>query len=74
MNQELRAQISKLPLTEKLSLTQDIWDEIARENNSLPLSKWQKKELARRYQLYKQGGLQCHNWQDVHDSLRQNRK
>ncbi len=72
MNQEeILAQISKLPLAEKLAIHQNIWTEITKENKTLPMDEWQKKELDKRYKLYQQDKMKCHNWQDVHKSLRQ---
>lgn len=72
MNQdEIFAEISRLPLSQKLLLTQNIWDDIARETDSLPLSEWQKKELDRRYELYKQGDMNSHSWEEVHTRLRE---
>ncbi len=51
-------------------LVQDIWDSIARESDQLPLPEWQKQELEKRYSQYQKSGLELHDWQDVHDTLR----
>ncbi|MFH2124407.1 MAG: addiction module protein [Pseudomonadota bacterium] len=51
-------------------LAQDIWDAIALENDKLPLPEWQKSELDKRYNQYKQGKLELFDWQEVHNQLR----
>lgn len=67
---QLVVEIEKLSVPEKLSLAQDIWDSISRDADSLPMPEWQKLQLEKRYTLYRQGTLQLHDWQDVHDQLR----
>jgi len=68
--EEIKAEISQLELAEKILLVEDIWDSIASDNSELPMTEWQKKELDHRYQEYKKGNLELHNWQSVHESLR----
>ncbi len=71
---KLREEISQLALSEKLLLVGDIWDSIAAENNDIPLADWQKKELDRRYQEYREGKLRLQDWEGVHESLREKYK
>jgi len=47
---------------------EDIWDSIAAKNLEMPM--WQKRELGRRYKEYREGRLELHDWEDVHESLR----
>jgi putative addiction module component (TIGR02574 family) len=47
--EEIKQEITKLNLAEKLSLVEDIWDSIAQGNSELPMSEWQKRELDKRY-------------------------
>ncbi len=68
--EKIANEISKLSLSQRLILTQDIWDSISRESDKLTMPEWQKKELEKRYELYKQGKLELHDWQDVHRQLR----
>ena len=70
LSEEIKTEISQLKLAEKILLVEDIWDSIASDNSELPMPKWQKKELDHRYQEYKKGNLELHNWQSVHESLR----
>ncbi|TXL19437.1 addiction module protein [Methylococcaceae bacterium HT5] len=65
--EQIKNAVSKLGLSEKLLLVEDIWDSIAANNSEIPMSMWQKRELDRRYEEYKQGKLKLHNWDDVHN-------
>jgi len=59
---ELAKEIDKLRLSEKLLLVEEIWDSIAKQNDSLPMPAWQKVELEKRYSEYKESALELHNW------------
>ena len=72
--EQIRNEVSKLGLSEKLLLVEDIWDSIAANNSEIPMPKWQKQELDRRYKEYKEGKLELHNWDDVHKGLREKYK
>jgi len=67
---EIINEIKKLDLSDKIILVENIWDSIARDNSELPMHEWQKSELRKRYGEYKSGKLQLHNWQGVHENLR----
>ncbi len=67
---QLNDEINRLTVTQKLILTQDIWDSIARESAQVPLPEWQKNELEKRYSQYQQGGMELHDWQETHNKLR----
>lgn len=69
---ELAREVDKLRLSEKLLLVEEIWDSIAKQNDSLPMPAWQKVELEKRYSEYKEGALELHNWETVHAQLREN--
>ena len=68
--EEIKQEIIKLNLAEKLLLVEDIWDYIAQGNSELPMPEWQMRELDKRYQEYKAGGQNLHDWQSVHEDLR----
>ncbi len=68
--QEIVQEIEKLGLSEKLLLVEDIWDGIARNNGELPMPEWQKTEIDKRYREFKKGHLECHNWESVHEDIR----
>lgn len=67
---DLIKEIDELELSEKITLVENIWDSIARSNDELPLPEWQKSELRKRYSDYKNGRLDLHDWQSVHQNLR----
>lgn len=67
---EIKQEISKLNLAENLLLITNVWDEIARSNSELSMPEWQKRELDNRYGEYKAGKQLLHDWQSVHEALR----
>ena len=71
---QLRSEIEKLELSEKLLLVEEIWDSIAASNSELPMPDWQEKELEKRYNEYKEGKLELHDWRSVHEDLRKKYK
>ena len=71
---KIRAEINRLSLPQKLILAQDIWDSIALKGGKLPIPEWQKDELDKRYDQYKQGEMELHDWQKVHSELREKHK
>jgi len=68
--EEIKDEINRLELSEKLLLVEDMWDLIAAGNSGIPMPEWQKKELDRRYQEYKGGKLTLNDWKTVHRELR----
>ena len=71
---QIKDEISRLELSEKLLLVEEIWDSIAVSNSELPMPEWQKNELDRRFQDYKEGKFELHDWKTVHEELRKNYK
>jgi len=67
---EIKQEISKLNPAEKLILVEDLWDSIAQSNSELPMPQWQKQELDKRYKEYKARTLNIHDWQSVHEEIR----
>lgn len=67
---ELKREIDKLELSEKLLLVEDVWNTIARSNAQLPLAEWQAKELAARLKAYDEGESGTQGWNEVHDEIR----
>jgi putative addiction module component (TIGR02574 family) len=67
---EIKEEIKKLNLAEKLLLIEDVWDSIAEGNLELPMPEWQKQELNRRYKEYQEGKQALHEWEAVHEDLR----
>ena len=67
---EIKQEIGKLNLAEKLILIEDVWDSIAQSNSELSMSEWQEQELDKRYKEYKAGEQNLHDWQSVHEEIR----
>lgn len=65
MENALINQINALSLSEKILLVEEIWDSIARENESFELSKSQKEELDRRIQSYTENPNQGRSWEEI---------
>ena len=68
---QITAEINRLSMPQKLILAQDIWDSIALDSGKLTMPKWQEKKLNKRYDQYKQGNMELHDWQKVHNDLRE---
>jgi len=68
--EKIKQEISKLNLTEKILLIEDVWDSIAQSNLDLPMPEWQKRELDKRYKEYRAGEQKLHDWQSVHEEIR----
>lgn len=66
--------IDNMELSDKLLLVEDIWDSIATSNSELPMPDWQKSELKKRYAEFQDGKLELHNWETVHENLKQKYK
>lgn len=72
--EELRSEIRKLNVSEKLLLVEEVWNEIALSNEELPLPEWQKKELDKRLEEYGRGEVQTIEWHQVHEDLKNSYK
>jgi putative addiction module component (TIGR02574 family) len=68
--EEIRKEIDKLGIPEKLILVEDVWDSIALGNSELTMPEWQKKALDARYKEYKEGKLHLYDWQEIHRQLK----
>ncbi|MBL7648341.1 MAG: addiction module protein [Candidatus Hydrogenedentes bacterium] len=44
---QLKSEIGKIGLADRLLLVEDVWDSIADENESLPMPEWHRRELDR---------------------------
>lgn len=64
MNQQ-HAELFRLTLPERLQLVEDLWDSIAVEAESLPLTEWQRTELQRREAEYRQNPSLASTWEEA---------
>ena len=69
-SEQIKDEICRLGLSEKLLLVEDIWDSIATSNSEIPMPAWQKQKLDKRYEEYNEGTLELHDWEDIHKGLR----
>ena len=67
---QLKAEISRLPIADRLLLVEDTWDSIAENPGVLPVSAWQREELQNRYKAYQDGSVELRDWKSVHESIR----
>jgi len=67
---EIKREFNNLDQSEKLLIVEDLWNQIAKGNNDIPMYDWQKSELDKRYREYKKGKLELHDWNIVHNELR----
>ena len=52
----MKSDLRKLPLDERIRLVEDLWDSIAADQNTLPLTREQRAELDRRLDAYAADG------------------
>lgn len=69
--EQIKEEVSRLGLSEKLMLVEDIWGSIAASNSEIPMPMWQKRELDKRYEEFKKGKIELHDWEEIHKSLRE---
>ena len=52
----MNTKLSQLPINERIKLVEELWDSIASDQKTLPLSQEQKSELDRRLDAYEADG------------------
>jgi len=52
------ANLNTLPIVEKIQLVEDLWDSIAADQSSLPLTAEQRSELDKRLDSYESDGIE----------------
>jgi putative addiction module component (TIGR02574 family) len=62
--------IDGLSLSERLQLVQDLWDSIAEDSESIPVTESQRKILERRLRSYREEGEPGRSWSEVREDLR----
>ncbi|PSB31870.1 addiction module protein [Stenomitos frigidus] len=65
----LKVEISQLSIAERIQLAEDLWDSILEQQDELPLTDAQKRELDRRLELYQQDPTAGSTWEDVKQRL-----
>jgi putative addiction module component (TIGR02574 family) len=62
--------ILELSVQDRISLAQQIWDSVASDPDSLPLTVEQREELERRLEEYRKNPQDGAAWEDVQRRLR----
>lgn len=70
---QLKIDIEQLSVAERILLVQNIWDGIAAEQETLPLTDAQKKELDRRLEEHRNAPDEGATWEEVKERIRRNR-
>lgn len=63
-------EISKLSLSERIQLVEDIWDSIAADSKSILIAETQKQELDRRLENYAKNPHAGSSWEEVKKLIR----
>jgi putative addiction module component (TIGR02574 family) len=62
-------EFEKLSVAERLQLVEDLWDSIARSQAELPVTQWQKEELARRKKAFLRRPDSGVTWEQAKQSI-----
>lgn len=65
MIDELRNEIKRLSISERILLVEEIWDSIADENESFQLSQAQKEELEKRSESFAKTKDLGRSWEEI---------
>lgn len=65
--------LDQLSTSERLQLVQDLWDSIAAEPESVPVTEAQKEELERRLSIYREEQDAGTSWTEVKERLQDER-
>ena len=65
MNSSFPPDVSRLSISERIQLVQDIWDSIPTASDALPITEAQRQELDRRLEMYEQNPASASSWDEV---------
>jgi putative addiction module component (TIGR02574 family) len=63
----------QLSTADKLQLVEDLWDDIAADDEPVPVPQWQIDELRRRKTLHQDGDNWGSTWEDVQQRIQERR-
>ena len=66
---DIREEIKRLDVAERISLVEEIWDSIAENHELIPVTQYQKDELDRRLESYNRSPEVGSTWQDVKNRI-----
>jgi putative addiction module component (TIGR02574 family) len=64
------SEIKKLSIAERILMVQEIWDSIAAEQESIPVTEAQKAELDRRVASYEASPNEGKSWEEIKRRLK----
>ncbi len=73
MQQNVKEQIQKMSVDERIVLVEEIWDGIAEENGAVELTQEQKQELDRRLDFLEKNPGAGRTWDEIQNDLRTKR-
>ena len=73
MQQNVKEQIQKMSVDERIVLVEEIWDGIAEGNGSVELTQEQKQELDRRLEFLKHNPDAGRTWDEIQHELNRKR-
>jgi putative addiction module component (TIGR02574 family) len=65
MSSNLTEEAKKLPVNERITLVEEIWDSIAEDNGCFELTEAQKEELDRRIQSQQENPHPGRSWEEI---------
>mgnify|MGYP000081235555 CR=1 FL=1 len=74
MQTHLRNKINKLSVSEKILLVEELWDDIARKNETFELSQSQKSELEKRSLYFEKNPEGGKLWEEIKDEFLKGKK
>ncbi|MFC1508627.1 addiction module protein [Candidatus Omnitrophota bacterium] len=66
---DIREEIKRLNVTERISLAEEIWDSIAENQEPIPVTQAQKDELDKRLESFSSSPETGSSWQDVKNRI-----
>jgi putative addiction module component (TIGR02574 family) len=69
MDSEL-SRLRDLSFSEKLRLVEELWDDLARTPEALPIPDWQKKEMAQRKASHQSRPEAALSWEEAKERIR----
>ncbi|MCI0616752.1 addiction module protein [bacterium] len=73
MKTSVLSKIQELSVSERIRLVEEIWDSIAANPESVPVTNARKKELDRRLKALKQSPREVSTWSDLKKRVRTKR-
>jgi len=58
-------QVSGLSMEDKLSLVEQLWDQIAKADEDVPLTEWHKQELDKSLDEYRKNPREGSSWEEA---------